>query len=193
VWKIVCAKFERGDDGLWRNARLEESRDNSRSAWQRQVNRGKASAAAREQRRLNHGSTKVPTTVEPQWQPDVNQSESESESERTRTGSAPAATRPPALVMSPLQYQRLQERYAFVGSRLRIPNGLHADFRKDLGGSDAESRLQAWYLTLDEALERSGEPIPELFSWIRPKFAEFAQGAATDAVKEAFFKSVRGL
>jgi uncharacterized protein YdaU (DUF1376 family) len=84
VWKTISAKFEQGEDGLYRNARLEQSRDNSRSAWQRQVDRGRASAAAREQRRFNHGSTTVATTVQPQVQPDVNQSESESESERTR-------------------------------------------------------------------------------------------------------------
>jgi len=100
--------------------------------------------------------------------------------------------RPPALLMSPMQFERLKERHAFVGSRLRIPNGLHADFRKDLGGSDPDSRLQAWYLTLNDGLEESGEPIPELFSWIRPRFAEFAQGAATEAVKAAFMKAVGG-
>jgi hypothetical protein len=108
------------------------------------------------------------------------------------TPTPPASRAAAPLVVGPLEYAKLQEKNAFVGARLRIPHVLHGELRNKLGGFDPESRLMTWYATLDEGLERSGEPIPDVFVWVRPKFVEFAQGAATEAVKEAFFKSVRG-
>lgn len=109
------------------------------------------------------------------------------------TPTPPASRGSASLLVGPLEFAKLQEKHAFVGVRLRIPNVLHGELRTKLGGENPESRLQAWYSALDEGLEQSGEPIPDVFTWVRPRFVEFAQGAATDAVKEAFFKSVRGL
>jgi hypothetical protein len=98
----------------------------------------------------------------------------------------------PSLVMGPLQYAKLLEKHAYVGARLRIPNVLHDECRTKLGGENPEARLQAWYGSLDEALERSGEPIPDVFQWLRPKFLEFAQAAVGDAAKAEFLRMVGG-
>jgi hypothetical protein len=111
-------------------------------------------------------------------------------SHSTPTPTASRAAAP--LVMSPLQYERLQEKNAFVGARLRIPHVLHGELRNKLGGDNPESRLQAWYSTLDEEAERTREPIPDVFAWVRPKFVELAQGASNDAVKAAFMKATGG-
>jgi hypothetical protein len=108
----------------------------------------------------------------------------------TPTPTASRASAP--LVMSPLQYERLSEKNAFVGARLRIPHVLHGELRNKLGGDNPETRLQAWYSTLDEEAERTREPIPDVFAWVRPKFVELAQSASNDAVKAAFLKATGG-
>ncbi len=72
------------------------------------------------------------------------------------------------MILSPLHFDRLRQKHAFVGSRLRIPHVLHDELRTKTG-HDAESKLQSWYLSLDEAVEASGEAIPDVFAWLRPR------------------------
>lgn len=87
---------------------------------------------------------------------------------------APVSAAP--LLMSPIQYQRLQERNAFVGSRLQVPKVLHAELRTGLGGTNPEAKLQAWYGELNAEAEQTGEPITDPWQWVRPKFRVWAQG-----------------
>ncbi len=84
------------------------------------------------------------------------------------------------LIMSPLAYEKRKQQCAFVGSRLEVPHGLHSELRKMLGGSDAESELQSWYLEIDGEIEQSGEPIPDVFPWLKARFKVKAKRAAAD-------------
>jgi hypothetical protein len=81
----------------------------------------------------------------------------EAEAVTTKSASAP-------LMTSPAAYDRLKKTHAFVGSRLHVPTVLHS--------------LQAWYLELNDAAEVSGEAIPDVFVWLRPKFVAWAAPAA---------------
>jgi uncharacterized protein YdaU (DUF1376 family) len=63
----VLLKFPVGDDGLRRNPRLEEEREKQMEFRQKQREKGLKSAETRKM--LNHGSTAVPTTVQPDGQP----------------------------------------------------------------------------------------------------------------------------
>ncbi len=101
----------------------------------------------------------------------------EAEADTEADPKAEAATTPrgsSALIVSPLQFDRLKQKNAFVGSRLRIPHVLHDELRTKLG-ADGEAKLQAWYLTLDEAVEASGEAIPDIFTWLRPRFVAWCE------------------
>lgn len=119
----------------------------------------------------------------------IPQAEAEAEAEaeakaETKNTTTPAASRGAApLIVSPLAYARLKERHAFVGARLRVPNGLHDELRNALG-VDGETRLQGWYLGLDDALEASQEPIGDIYKFLRPRYAAWATPAAPAAVKQ---------
>lgn len=76
VWAAVSAKFIRGDDGGWRNARVEKQRAEKVRYHEGQAAKGRRSA----EQRLNRGSTAVVTTVttavdsrlQPEGQPEPN-------------------------------------------------------------------------------------------------------------------------
>lgn len=91
---------------------------------------------------------------------------------RLRTSSSP--------FMRPTDFERLKKSHAHVGARLRVPYVLHDEFVAKLGGEDPHSALLAWYAGLDEALELSREPIPDVFVFLRPKFTAWAQSRHTD-------------
>lgn len=79
-----------------------------------------------------------------------------------------------------MAYQSRQDRNAFTGARLDVPPVLHDELRRKLGGDDPDTVLKAWYRALDEALEISGEPIVDVFQFLRPKFTAWAQSRLTD-------------
>lgn len=91
-------------------------------------------------------------------------------------GDARGNHRPPPLIVSPLRYAKAQESFAFFGDRLKVPHVLHQEFAGKLG-RHAE-QLPAWYASLNDAASASGEPIPDVFTWLRPKFVTWAQGMA---------------
>ena len=83
------------------------------------------------------------------------------------------SARPSTLITSPAAYQRLQKTCAFVGSALQVPHVLHGEFLRKVG-ADGETRLQAWYLALNQQLEASGEGYGDAFAYLRPRFAAWA-------------------
>lgn len=183
IWKAIAGKFEQGEDGHWRNAKMERVRADADTVWQRKVNAGRASAAARTQQKANSR----PTPVGQVFQQNANNSESESESERTKTTKRASAS---PLIVSPIAYEKLREKFSYVGARLRIPHVLHDECRTKLGGFDAESRMMTWYGELDAELERTSEPIPDVFEWLRPLFKAWASGAVKAATRERLIRSV---
>lgn len=78
------------------------------------------------------------------------------------------------LILSPLQYERLKETHAYIGTVLRVPKVLHAELRTKSGIADAEGKLQAWYAHLDADLEQSGKGTGDVFAWLRPRHQAYA-------------------
>lgn len=90
------------------------------------------------------------------------------------------------VVVSPLQFEKLRQKFAYVGARLRIPHVLHDECRTKLGGVDPHGKLLAWYAELDADIEQTGETLPDIFEWLRPKFVQWARDVAYAAELEKF-------
>jgi hypothetical protein len=85
----------------------------------------------------------------------------------------------PKLVTSALDYDKQRRSFSFMGQRLKVPHKLHAECRDKLGGSDPDLALAEWYALLDADLQASGEPVPDVFDWLRPQFKAWCAGLAT--------------
>jgi hypothetical protein len=97
-----------------------------------------------------------------------------------------AAPRPPSLIMSSLAREQALRFNAFVGSRLQVPNKLHGDFRRELGGVNPEIELGKFYAALDEEIERTGETIaPDIWKWLTARFNAFKADRSFSAELEA--------
>lgn len=184
AWPAVAKKFTETADGL-RNDRLEKVRAEKRAYSASQANNGRRSAAAKAQRTVNDGSTIVePTPVQPSINSSLSSSSSSSSSpvgvQNTPTDDRRVRVGASSPFLRSTDYERLRRTHAYVGARLRVPNVLHDEFVAKLGGEDPHSALLAWYAGLDEALELSREPIPDVFVFLRPKFTAWAQSRHTD-------------
>lgn len=124
--------------------------------------------------------------------PSEAEAEAETETEASTTTALPSPSRVVGgQLMSPIAYEKARKSFAFVGARLRVPHVLHDECRTKLGGETPDVALRAWYLALDEALETGGEPIPDVFLWLRPKFVAWAEGARLEAERERFRPAVK--
>jgi hypothetical protein len=50
----------------------------------------------------------------------------------------------------------------------------------------------AWYAAVDAELEHSGEPVPDVFKWLRPKFEEWAVSVSREQERARFLEANRG-
>jgi uncharacterized protein YdaU (DUF1376 family) len=192
IWRQVSAKFQRGPDGTWMNARMETERQKQSDYRDVQSQRGKASAEKR-WGKGNAGYTPVtpPVTgsVTATPQPDCNSSSSSSK-EIKKVPDPPTSiisvAKPPPLVVGPLKFAQKAEKFAFYGSRLRVPHVLHDELRTKLGGVDPHAKLTAWYEQVNVNCEVDGTPILDVFEFLRPQFQAWASGAVMDAELEKF-------
>jgi len=100
------------------------------------------------------------------------------------------ATTTTPLVMNSLQHAKAMQTHVFVGTRLKVPNKLHDDFRRLLGGYMPDQRLLPWYHDVDAEIEMSGEPIvPDVFKWLEARFRVWASSTATDAAMRAWVEA----
>jgi uncharacterized protein YdaU (DUF1376 family) len=166
LWKKVGKKFNLENDAYF-NERLEEERQKQAEYRRRQSDKGKASAATRRQPEVNHGST----TVDSRLQPEGNSSSSSSSSSSKELKND--VHRGGGLIVSPLQFERLQQSHAYVGSKLRVPNALHSELIAK-SGANADAELRNWYQSLDDRLEESGQGTGDVFAWLRPRHQAFA-------------------
>jgi hypothetical protein len=83
--------------------------------------------------------------------------------------------------VSPLEFDRLQRRNAFVSDRLLVPKVLHAEFVGQYGDG-ADAALRGWYQALADGLSPN-ESIDDVFAWLRVRFRAWMQ--ATGRVKKA--------
>lgn len=96
------------------------------------------------------------------------------------------STRGAPLIVGPARFDRLQASNAFVGARLRIPHVFHEELRNKLGGQNPEAELRSWYQTVDAEVESTGETVPDIFKFLRPKFEVWAEERAAAAEFERF-------
>jgi uncharacterized protein YdaU (DUF1376 family) len=175
LWKVIGKKFDL-HAGVYLNERLETERKKQTDYRRRQSDNGKASAASKANQRSNDGSTVVATVVatvvkpspQPLGQPNVNSPVSGLRSSRASSKNDEAAA--PPLIKNAVYVERRKVHCAFVGSKLEVPNALHADLRTAHGGDDPEKALQAWYLDVNERAEIENWSIPagnEIFKWLK--------------------------
>lgn len=182
VWAKVGQKFERGEDGLYRNARLERTR-----AGQAEYREGKARAgkAGAEKRWHAHSNGMA--------QPSVCQSQNNSSPSPTPSSSSPSEIKPPdpptrypsvaapsVLGIGPREWAQKAEKFAFFGVRLRVPHVLHDELRSKLGGVNTDARLNEWYHTVNEEADASGTPIADVFKFLRPRFESWISATVGD-------------
>lgn len=79
------------------------------------------------------------------------------------------------LIQSHVQIERRRPYCAFIGSRIEVPNGLHAELRKNHGGTNPEKELQAWYVELNGQAEDHNWRIPtkstDFYPWFKDLYA----------------------
>lgn len=198
LWVRVSTKFERGEDGQWRNARLESERAKQMAYRKTQAEKGRKGAGSRWQKDgRGDGTGHAPAisvlvaTVKPKDNRTDDrtmalQSSSSSSITSSKNDDVASAGRGFPLTMSPLRYEKLKQSFRHVGARLRVPHVLHDELVTKLGGDDPDGRLVAWYAQLDADVERTKEPIPDVFVWLRPKFVEWSVDSTTDAAMAAW-------
>lgn len=204
LWPAIRDKFERGDDGLYRNARLERERE-VKAAWQEAKRQsGRAGGLAKAQRKASTpsdspGANGKQTASTPSDSPVANTLAKSSSSFFDLQSSVPSSSKNDdegrgrarvvgvgVGIVPPADYDRLLRSHRYVGARLRVPHVLHGELISKLGGDAPDTALMAWYAELDEALERSRDPVPDVFAWLRPRFVQWAGARAGDAEMAKF-------
>jgi uncharacterized protein YdaU (DUF1376 family) len=187
VWTVLRDKFSRGEDGGWRNGRMERERAKQDLRRTRLAENGAKGGRPPRNQKDNQKDNQNESNRFQNAKPNRNQNESLpspdpgslsvplKQSTTTSTPSGPASASAAPLVMSPARYEKLQQSHAFVGARLKVPNVLHEELRDKLGGQNANGRLLDWYSKLNAAAEENGTPIPDVFEWLRPQFVEWAR------------------
>jgi len=199
IWARICEKFIRDDAGRWRNVRLEHVREEQEAFRIKQAQNGAKGANKRWRNDGDGIANRWPDDGDPNGQTMANASPDDGSpisDLRVRTkkqdlvGVVPqkaTTTTAPPLIMSPLQYAKALQNHAFVGARLKVPNKLHDDFRRLLGGTDPDARLLPWYHDIDVEIERSGEPIaPDVFKWLDARFRLWIVGTSRATVLQQF-------
>lgn len=117
---------------------------------------------------------------------DVSQAEAEAEAKATQKQKHEERG---GVIVSPAEYDKRRRFNAYVGARLDVPHKLHADFVRALGGDSPDLTLRAWYATVDEEIERTGEPIvPDVWKWLEKRFKPWASEHATDVEMAKFLE-----
>lgn len=191
-WARICGKFVLGDDGQWRNARIETERAKQADYKQAKIDAGRRGGQAKAKQTpstatdLLEQKPSSAATPLPVAKPSVPFPSSFSSSLSTSLAKNAGAVERGGGVMSPIEFEKLQRFNAYVGARLRIPRKLHSDFIAALGGQDTDARLRAWYADLDAEIEASGEAIlPDVWKWTEARFKDWATTTAEDAEFQA--------
>lgn len=186
LWPAVSKHFIE-KDGRLVNSKQERVRTDMDDYRLKKQTAGKKGGRpkAEEKQTDNQKETKEVTKEEAKQKPSLALALSDPSvpSDLSTTTSSPSVDSSPSspLVMSPLRFDKLRQSHAFIGSRLRVPNVLHDELRTKLGGDNPTVRLLDWYYVLNAEVEQSGEPILDVFVWLRPKFIEWAEEAAYQA------------
>lgn len=198
LWGILRDKFI-CEAGECRNSRLERERVKQIHRREQSMRAGIASGNARstdvEPKPGNASSTDVEPkpvlAVERPLNPSSSSSSSSTPSvsigtiTTTSSPSVPRVTgRSPSLLRTPLDYDKKLQTCAYVGARLEVPSGLHANLVRETGGANAHGGLLGLYAELDAELEQTGEAIfPNAMDWTRAKWRDWMLRTGQIAVK----------
>jgi len=210
--KFVCEagecrnpRLERERQAQTNYRRLQSERGKASAAARKQATLVDSRLQPKSNQRSNAGSTESPTEsptlVQPRpvairLQPEGNSSSSSSvrtsvNVPTTAAISTPSdaprrAVTPPTLIRSPLQHEKKSQTCIYVGARLEVPRGLHANLVIETGGDDSHRALMAFYADLDERLEQTREPIfPNGIDFVRSQWQRWMveTGRAKAAMK----------
>ena len=185
LWARIGGKFILGDDGLWRNARLETEREKQAEYRLAKVGAGRRGGLAKAKHKASTAT--VLPLANTLAKPSSSSSSSSSSSEPPPKNGGGQERVGGGSVMSPAEYDRLKHANAFVGARLRVPHKLHHDFIAALGGVEPDLKLRAWYGAIDEEIEQSGESIaPTVWKWLDVRFKGWITGAAGESEMAKF-------
>ena len=189
TWMIVSGKFVRGEDGQWRNKRLEKERDKQTAYRESRAVAGRLGGLAKGKHTASTATTVLMTrasdsavALELAKHSSPFPSPSPSPITPSKDDGVARVVGAAPLVMTSLQRERLLESCRYVGQRLRVPKGLHAEFVTKLAGDDPESRLTAWYGAIDDEVTASRESVADWPKWIRPRFEAWV-GESTKAAE----------
>lgn len=117
--------------------------------------------------RLNTDSIQTQNELRPDSREQIQSTDTENREQQQQ--------RPPTLIQSHKDRERRLQFCAFVGSKIEVPNGLHAELRDSHGGDDPERELQRWYLELNEQAETERWRIPrdkEFYPWFKALYGQ---------------------
>jgi uncharacterized protein YdaU (DUF1376 family) len=195
LWIVICVKFLRGEDGVWKNVRLEQERAKQQrrakalarngakgghakaSSLGQQTASNRLSETCQETHNSDNQLLSLPSPLKDQIVP---------KEVPPPPISTPSGARSVPLVVGPLKFAKQAENFAWFGSRLRVPHVLHDELRTKLGGLDTDARLRQWYDQVNTEADVGGTPIVDVFVLLRPKFLEWVSDAAADAELEKF-------
>lgn len=195
VWAVIKGKFVRDTSGAWRNARMEQERHKQETRRAKLAENGSKGAGSRWQTDGKPMANAITETASPAMAPPRQNDGLPSPS--PFPGTASKSPDPPiptpqtssesaaGAILSPLDYERLQKSFSFVGSRLRVPHVLHREFCAKLG-TGADLKLRVWYAGVNDDAEINNEPIIDVFKFLRPKFEAWATDESFNSELEKF-------
>lgn len=188
LWKVVSTKFVRGDDGQWRNARLEKQRDEK--------------VRYHEAKRTNGLKGGRPAKKRDESEPEPTGSVSPNRNESLSLALVPVPNgtesaregvplrREPALRPNPYAHAQMQApngRVFWEGPIFSIPDGWARRVLKASNGKAAGSDVVKFAQQLTAKLERDGGEAPTVgfLGWLDTEWAAYRQPAVSDGYRPA--------
>jgi hypothetical protein len=103
--------------------------------------------------------------------------------------STPSGAPAEALVVGPIKFMKKGEKFAFYGSRLKVPHVFHDELVSKLAGENPQEKLAKFYETINADAEINHTPIIDVFEFLRPKFVEWAANVAADDAVQKFLRA----
>lgn len=182
IWATISAKFVRGEDGLWRNTRVEKQRAEKVRYHEAQAEKGRRSAERRANHGTNHGSTTVDPRLQPEGQPEPNLS--------LALVSVPTEQKERAPRPNPYAHAQMQApngRVFWEGPIFSIPDGWARRVLKASNGKAVGSDVVKFAQQLTAKLERGGGEAPTagFLGWLDTEWAAYRQPAVSDGYRPA--------
>jgi uncharacterized protein YdaU (DUF1376 family) len=178
AWPNVSALFRLRPDGRWTHDRL----DKERVAQRENSKKRKAAADARwgQSRNAHAVQVECPPSPSPTASPSPSPTAPQARTAGVMAGALP----------------RDHVKHVWCGETLRVcvPETLHLDLRRKLGGDNPDARLKAFYAEGVRALDPSAPVASDVFKFWRGQFdARFAPAEAKPTIdRMAFLKKAQG-